>query len=148
MIRDNDAAEDIVQSVFIRIWKNLDRIVLKSSLKSYLFQSARNATIDYIRKNGHKVESLDGVDVMDQDEGISFDAEAENYLLRERLMGAIEKLKPKTQEIFKLHKLEGLTYPEIAEYMKIPQRTVEYNIYTAISQLKIILLDTYKDFQN
>ncbi len=145
MLKDRNAAEDIVQGVFIKIWKGLDRIQLKGSIKSYLMQSARNATIDHIRKNHVKLESFDGVDIpSDETVTESMSSDIENYQLREKIMAAIEQLKPKTQEIFKLHKIEGLTYPEIADYLKIPQRTVEYNIYTAIKQLKVILEKTLK----
>ena len=115
-------------------------------MKSYLFQSARNATIDHIRKNKNKFDSIENIEVADL-EGVSFDSEAENYLLRERLLNAINQLKPKPQKIFKLHKLEGLTYSEISEYLKIPQRTVEYNVYTAINQLKILLEATYEEYK-
>jgi RNA polymerase sigma-70 factor (ECF subfamily) len=145
MLRDHDAAEDVVQGVFIRIWKNIDSIQLKASIKSYLFQSAKNATIDHVRKNKkHAAESLENVDIASEDDTVNFDEEADNHLLRQKILEAIELLKPKTREIFKLHKFEGLTYPEIADHLKIPQRTVEYNIYTAIQQLKVRLSDTVK----
>lgn len=145
MLRDHNAAEDVVQGVFIRMWNNLDSIHLRSSIKSYLFQSAKNATIDHVRKNKkHASESLENVDIASEDDTVNFDEEADNHLLRQKILEAIELLKPKTREIFKLHKFEGLTYPEIADYLKIPQRTVEYNIYTAIQQLKGRLSDTVK----
>lgn len=144
IVKDRDAAEDVVQTVFIRMWNGIDTLKLKTSFKSYIFQSTRNASIDHLRKNNHRTESLDQVDIADEDQGISFDEEADQQLLRKKLMDAIDSLKPKTREIFKLHKFEGLTYPEIAEHLDIPQRTVEYNIYTAINQLKVLLADTVK----
>jgi len=145
MLRDHDAAEDVVQTVFIRIWNNLDNIELKSSVKSYLFQSAKNAAIDHIRKNKkHNVDSLENLEIASESDSVSFDQEAEDHLLRQKILEAIESLKPKPREIFKLHKFEGLTYPEIAEHLDIPQRTVEYNIYTAIKHLKEYLADTYE----
>ena len=48
----------------------------------------------------------------------------------------MDNLKPKAREIFKLNKFEGLTYEEIAEYMKISKRSVEDNMSKIMIYLK------------
>ena len=138
IVKDYDQAEDVVQGVFIRIWENREKLKLTGSVKSYLFTSARNQSIDYIRAKKRKDAMLE------EQEGGSFsmkdfDSESEAMMRKEMLHRAIEQLKPKMRQIFILHKLEGLTYQEISEYLDIPQRTIEYNIYTALQKLKEIL---------
>ncbi len=48
-VNDRDLAEDMVQSVFVRLWENRKSIQLTGSLKSYLFTYTRNAALDHIR---------------------------------------------------------------------------------------------------
>ena len=50
-VRDQMIIEEIVNDVFIKFWDNRSQIEIRSSLKDYLFKSARNASIDYLRAN-------------------------------------------------------------------------------------------------
>lgn len=59
----------------------------------------------------------------------------------QKIAWAVDQLKPKTREIFLLNKQEGLTYDEIADYLSISKRTVEYNMKNALIQLKELLKD-------
>ena len=49
-VGDVEAAEDITQEVFIRVWKNIRRFDLNKDFKPWIFQIAKNASIDYLRK--------------------------------------------------------------------------------------------------
>ena len=49
VIRDHDAAEDIVQDLFAELWVNHKQITIRSSLYSYLLRSTRNACLDHLK---------------------------------------------------------------------------------------------------
>ena len=144
-IQDRDTCEDMVQTVFVRLWENRNKLELTGSLRSYLFTATRNAALDHIRSQKRKEQYLEMNPVDEYDEQVTDDT-AGRLLFRDRLQKAINDLKPKTREIFMLHKMEGLTYREISEHLDIPKRTVEYNIYSALSQLKKKLQADYDKY--
>jgi len=137
--RDWDAAQEIAQKTFVKIWEKRDQISFNTSSKSYLFQSARNTLVDYYRSHksavAHEVKYSGGLE--DREE---MDVSKEEGLqVTQKIAWAVDQLKPKTREIFLLNKQEGLTYDEIAEYMQISKRTVEYNMKNALLELKELL---------
>ena len=147
-VRDTDTCEDLVQTVFVRLWENRDAIQISGSVTNYLYSATRNAALDYLRSEKRKGQML-----ADQKPEISEapsdpDADFRAHSFKQKLYEAIQNLKPKTREIFMLHKSEGLTYNEISEHLKIPKRTVEYNIYAALTQLKESLKDDYKKLKS
>ena len=134
--KDWDLSQEIAQRTFVKLWEKKNEITFSTSAKSYLFQSARNTLIDHYRShksaNLHAEkysEGLQGVEEIAQDDGTA-------AMLTERIQWAVDQLKPKTREIFLLSKREGLTYDEIAEYLQISKRTVEYNMKNALLLLK------------
>ncbi len=144
-VNDRDVSEDMVQSVFVRLWEKRDSLELTGSLRSYLFTATRNTALDYIRSQKRKDEYIEQNIEPDHHDDVR-DDEAGKMLFRAKLYKAIDELKPKTRKIFMLHKMEGLTYKEISEHLGIPKRTVEYNIYSALSQLKDKLQDDYEKY--
>ncbi len=145
-LQDWDEARDIVQSTFMKIWNNKDRIDISISAKSYLYQAAKNTALDHIRKykskiNVHLEEDLTRLDRVEPE----VQQDADSYFLRTKIVEALDALKPKTRQIFELHKFEGLTYDEIAKYMDISKRTVESNIARALVLLRDRLRETLKN---
>ena len=67
--------------------------------------------------------------------------ELKPFIIRKHILKAMEKLKPKNRKIFELHKLEGLTYKEIATHLDISERSVEDNIARALRLLREELKD-------
>ena len=51
LIKDQDTAEEIVQDLFFRIWKDREKIKIESSLNGYLFRSVHNRCLHYIEHN-------------------------------------------------------------------------------------------------
>ena len=137
IIRDRENSEEIAQQTFIKLWENREKTNINTSLKSYLFQSARNTAIDFIRKlqNEKKLKAVLANERISELQS-SKDEDFDTFYRRSLLFQAIQELKPKRREIFKLHKLEGLTYKEISEHLNISKRAVEDNISKAMELLK------------
>ncbi len=142
LIKDWELSQEIVQETFLKIWEQKQEIQINTSVKSYLFQSVKFLVIDYHRKlKNQKVkqgEYLQQVDLVEEEFRNTSD---ETALLRHHLHQAIQQLKPKMQEIFKLNKFEGLTYEEIATHLNVSKRTVEDNMARALK----ILYEQLKD---
>lgn len=139
--KDWDLSQEIAQKTFVKLWEKREEISFNTSQKSYLFQSARNTLIDYYR--AHKSASIHAEKYSDGIEEVVEmpDDHSDGVVITQKIAWAVEQLKPKTREIFLLNKQEGLTYDEIAEYLKISKRTVEYNMKNALLQLKDLLKD-------
>lgn len=145
-IQNIENSREIVQITFLKLWDKKDSLTIESSVKNYLYRSAKNAMIDYIRK----YEKLNIVS--DEQERLinnlpdHDDSYLSPYLIRNEIYRAMEELKPKNKEIFRLSKFEGLTYEEIATHLNISKRSVEDNVARATIKLKEILLRTSNIF--
>jgi RNA polymerase sigma-70 factor, ECF subfamily len=135
-LRNMDDSKEVVQNMFLKVWAHRDQLKIEGSIKGYLYQAAKNMMLDYVRTN-KKHQFNDELDMAKLDQ---IKADTSNpldpHLIRYSIAEAARTLKPKTQQIFHLWSMEGLTYEEIAQYMKISKRTVEYNMAIANDLVK------------
>lgn len=121
---------------FVKLWSNRTNLEVRSSVKSYLYQTTKNTMIDFIRKNKN---ILNAAELENSIVTELIDEQNENldpYILRQAIDKCLRNLKPKAKEIFELHKYEGLTYEEIADFLNISKRSVEDNISKILKYLK------------
>ncbi|MCB0445339.1 MAG: RNA polymerase sigma-70 factor [Gelidibacter sp.] len=135
LTHDPNAAEDIVQNVFVKIWKKREKLKTEFSIQSFLYKSVYNEFIDHYRKQKMvfplEKKYIDALmSVVEEEDATSLDCLI-NIVKKE-----IQNLPPKCKETFLLSKEEGLTNIEIAEYKKISLKTVEAHITKAFSILK------------
>jgi len=131
-IRDWDASRDVVQTTFLKVWKNWNTFKHADSQKQYLFRAVKNTMIDHVKKEKKLDISEEGFQGIPSGRGTELDS----YLIRSEIMRSLNKLKPKNRKIFLLNKIEGLTYPEIAQFLDISERTVEDNMSRAFKALR------------
>ena len=115
-------AEDVLQTVFVRILDHRLDVNPLLSPERYLRRAATNASIDLLRKKSTQSEQP----IEEGREQVSPDS---NALLKLRLRRAIASLPPQDAEIFTLCYLEGLTYEELAEQFQIERGTVASRLY-------------------
>ncbi|MFK7905237.1 MAG: RNA polymerase sigma-70 factor, partial [Chitinophagales bacterium] len=143
-VKDRDEAEDVVQAVFINLWKKRNELEIRTKLSSYLFTATKNNALMTLRRQQYKsnyVEHIQQSAVGSYQDNI--DDEAEQLLLKEKILTAIRTLPPKCQQIFKLSKLSGLTYKEIADDMSISVKTVENQMSKALKILRTQLKNIF-----
>lgn len=135
LIHDKDLAEDIVQNVFLKIWKKRNNLKTEVSIKNLLYKSIYNEFIDQYRKN-KKTVSLEKKYL----EALSSVIEQENEQSLEHLFKMVKKeienLPPKCKQTFLLSKKEGLTNMEIADYLNVSLKSVEKHITKAFAILR------------
>jgi RNA polymerase sigma-70 factor (ECF subfamily) len=136
-INSKEEAEDIVSSVFLKVWTYLIEYTEKEidSFSGLIYRVARNAIIDFYRERGAKQfaseEILETVAV-----------EEKNYQLAaasqevEKIMFIIKKLKQDYQEVLLLKYVEELTTAEIAEILNKSQVNVRITMHRAMKKLK------------
>ena len=133
--KDEENADEVVQAFFVKLWEQKVKLKITSSVKSYLYTSVRNASLNFLKKE--KTRNLYEEKVETETSEIS---EAENNNFIEIYETAVNKLPERTKEVFILSKNEGLSYAEIAEYLQITAKTVENNMGIAFRKLREMLL--------
>lgn len=138
---DQAVCEDIVQSIFLKLWKDRSALAIETSLKSFLLKSVRNSCLDEIRHSNVKREHESYVITHNVLEHV----DTENYILYsdlyQQLQQALDKLPDAYREAFEMNRFEGLKYREIAERLEVSERTVEVRISKAIELLRQYLKD-------
>lgn len=129
-------AEDVVQNVFIKLWKNCSDVPYLQA-KSYIYTLAINSSINVI---SHKKVILNY-----EKNNAAIDRNIENpeFILEEeefknRLYKAIENLPEKQRIAFLMHRIDGKKYSEIADELQISVKAVEKRIHLALLELRKI----------
>lgn len=135
LLNDGDAAEDILQNVFLKLWVGRERLDEDRSVSNYLLVSIRNEIYDYLyQKYNQSVVRCELPDVEDN----SGDIEA-NMMGREAsrtIEGIVRAMPPQRRRIFLMSRYRHLSSREIAEVLGLSERTVERHIYLALKDLK------------
>ncbi len=140
-VKDADAAKEVVHHVFFRIWEKRHEIHHDTPLRSYLFTAVRNRCLNYIRDNSKFRRG----EITDLQTGEDFSASAQDNMeaaeLEAAMNSAIAGLPEKCALVFKMNRLEGLKYKEIAIKLNISVKTVEAQMSKALKHLRKILVD-------
>ncbi len=139
MVKSDEAAKEIFQDIFMKIWENRRQINPDKSFGGYLYRMAENKVYDHFRKISREKRLTDSLALsLDQ-----FHNDAENDLLyKESLLlvqKAIEQLPPVRKKVYLLSKTEGKTYDEIAGLMGVSTATINDHIVKANRFLKTYL---------
>jgi RNA polymerase sigma-70 factor (ECF subfamily) len=140
-LNDPDAAEDVVQEVFFKLWKSRLELIINTTIKSYLFRAVRNGcmnVIDHISiREAYKIVNEEDIK---SSESESID-EAVVSELEQRIKESIDQLPSERRKIFIMSRFDGMKYREIAEKLNISVKTVENQMYQALRFLRENLVD-------
>ena len=142
-----EVAEDVVQSVFLRIWSSRESWDPPGTVKNYLFAAIRNEALNKLR---HQKVTDDAEDELirsyrelqdDEDPFYRKEESLDAEELRKKIQAGIDQLPPKCRQIFLLNRRSGLTYIEIADYLNISINTVNTQMGRALKSLRETLSD-------
>lgn len=132
IVKNVESAEEVVSDVFFNIWSKRDNLEIKSNLKSYLFLATKNQSINYLSKNKLSLEEMDiskgFIDILENN---TAETGVEYKELEKEIYHILEELPPQRRLIFRLNRLEGLKYKEIAETLSISVNTVQKQMVEA-----------------
>ena len=132
-VKSPQNAEEIVTDIFLKVWNNRKELPEIKNFKNYLFILSRNYLVSSIRKKVSLTVEINKdwmEDILQPDK---------QYHLKEThqvLMRGIEQLSPQQKKIFKMSRLDGLTYDEIAKSLSISSRTVKFHIILVLNYLR------------
>lgn len=147
VVREREDALDIVQEVFIKLYRSIRNFKGKSHFYTYLYRMTLNQAIDYTRKMKKspfirtdwekEAEPVDG-------DSQRPDSKASQKQFEERVQKAMEKLSEDQRAVLILRDIEGLSYQEIAEVIKCSLGTVMSRIHYGRRKLRELLKDEWK----
>lgn len=133
---DLDEAEDIVQDLFISLWKRRADLQLTSSLGSYLAVSAKYKVLKVLAARNKTLSLEEG----SQAAALSSPSGAESAMEMEQLTGrlseVVESLPEKCRIVYRLSRESGFSHKEIAGQMAISEKTVEAHISRALRAIR------------
>lgn len=132
--------ESVLQEVYLKLWSTRKFIQPDKNFEAYLFAIARNLVIDVMRRRLHRQKYLEDLYYQlkeNQKNGLDTYAAVEYSELEKKIFGLMEQLPEKRREIFRLNRLDGLTYKEIALKLNISENTVDSQMRKALAFLHI-----------
>lgn len=133
ILKNTDETEDVLQNVFIKIFKlDNEKLPTKSHL-SWLYSVAKNETINYIKKYSKEKKFENLYEISDND------TEIEKVLDKEYFNNLIKNLPQKQQEILSLKIVSNLSFKEIANILNMKIPTVQWHYYKSLNTIKLLL---------
>lgn len=139
MVTEHADADDIAQTVWIKIWNKLDGFKMESEFTTWLFRIAYNETLNFItkqKKQGPHVE----IDIeQNQSAGATTAGEPKETQIQIRLEQAIKQLPEKQRFVFMLRYFEELNYEKIATITGTTVGGAKANYHQAVKKMQEIL---------
>ena len=149
MVGDYDAALDLTQEVFIRVYGSLARYRSEFKFSTWIYRIAHNAAIDHLRRQGaSRTEEME----VAGEGGSTFEKplasgapspeqESEREERRAEIEGVVLNLPPAYRELIVLRHAHDLSYDEIAEVTGLPLGTVKNRIFRAREAMRTLLVE-------
>lgn len=137
---DRDTADDLAQEAFIKAYFGLPKFQFRSEFGTWLYRITVNHVRDYLRKKS-RLSEISMEKVKEISSGQEDETEKKEKMLTEEqkrklLRQAIRTLPEKHQVILSLRDIQGLSYEEVAEVLKIPPGTVDSRLFRARKMLR------------
>ena len=133
-LKSSDLSEEAVSDVFIKLWSNKLQIKLQSNLKAYLYRAVRNNSLNYLKKEDKNAEDISTLHSLTDSHHT-----ADHPLLFSEFQKEFEEsidLLPERQKlVFRMNRLDGLKYKEIAEILGISIHTVQNHLVESVKTL-------------
>lgn len=146
IVGDQDAALDISQEVFIKVYNSIDKYSSEYKFSTWLYRIAHNASIDHLRRNTNNFQSLEmegagGVyEVQLRCPGRDPEQEQERNERISEIESTIAEMPPAYRELLLLRHARELSYEEMAEVTGLPLGTVKNRLFRAREMLREMLI--------
>ena len=133
-------AEDVTSEVFLKVWEHIKGGKKINSLQAFIYQVARNLIVDFYRRSGRPMESIDETEIVIADR--SDLTLQEKMTLKEdmaRVEGALRKLKDAYREVIVLHYLNELSLVETAHAIEKSPGATRVLLHRGMKALKSII---------
>ncbi|WP_438711986.1 RNA polymerase sigma-70 factor [Aquimarina muelleri] len=141
-VSNKEDAEEIVQDVFVKIWKK--RKSISANINGYMFKVTKNSCLDYLRSQKTKLSSVNNT--LQLEAFLNYKALADDISssiiekeLEQKILRSINLLPEKCKEVFIKSRIDGLKNKEISGELDISVKTVENHMSKALKHMRLHL---------
>jgi RNA polymerase sigma-70 factor (ECF subfamily) len=135
MTHDFDHAEDLTQSVFVKVYENLDRYNTNYKFYSWIYRIAVNESLNFIKRQKKNETLPEGIESTSE----KADRHADNDELQQSINYALGELEPEYRILIIMRHFLDYSYHDISQTLQIPEKTVKSRLYSARQTLARIL---------
>jgi len=140
-LKSTDETEELVQSVFLKVWENYKTLKKESSFKSYLFTIAYNEICNTFRRRSH-LQKFIGEQLIDSSQASNETEELIDYnSIKERVEQIVSKLPERQRTIFLKSRQDGKSNKEIAIELELSSGTVDNYISESLKFIRSNMQD-------
>lgn len=147
IVEGPDDAEDVVQSVFLKVWERRTEWTPTDRLLAFLYRITRNEALNQRRSRSTRFRLLKRLSMASARPSTTPPESLERSDLAREVSRAIDDLPPRRREIFMLARFHGRSYREIAEILDISPQTVANQLSSARAQLRVSLRRVYRELR-
>jgi RNA polymerase sigma-70 factor (family 1) len=138
-LREKEAAEEVVQELFVNLWIKRDKIIIHQTFSSYLFAALKYTILNYIRHEAVRDKYIAFIekDLSDMDDSTQEQISADDF--ESNLNSAIKELPEQCGKVFSMRHKEQFSVKEIAENLSISPNTVKNHLSKAQKLLRLQL---------
>ena len=144
LTKNKEAAEELVEDVFIKFWRNRENANSVRNLNVYLYRATKNTCLNYLssKANANITSPFDALNIELQGPVCPEDLliYQETYA---KIKDAIETLPPRCKMIFKLIREDGLKYKEVAELLNLSPNTIDAQMTIAIRRIAFLMREEF-----
>ncbi|HEY0895431.1 MAG TPA: RNA polymerase sigma-70 factor [Sphingobacteriaceae bacterium] len=141
MLQDEELAEDVVQTMFLKLWEKRDALVIQTSLKAFLYRCVHNDSLNCLKHLKVRTGYTDHTAYLMKEENSKPVPGFELRELERRLHETLSELPEQCLTVFQMSRFEDLKYREIAERLGVSVKAVEKQMGNALKHLRLRLGD-------
>ncbi len=136
MVKNHNDTDDILQNVFIKVYKNISKFKGESKLYSWIYRIATNETITFLNQKAKKYNFSNEELSQHLIENLKADIYFEGDEIQLKLQKAISKLPQKQQQVFNMKYFQELKYKEISEILETSEGALKASYHHASKKIE------------
>ena len=141
MVIDHEDANDVLQNVFVRVWKGLENFREDSQLYTWLYRIATNECLTFLDQQKRKA----AVSLSDVETGLSNQVKADKHFdankLEWKLQVAIQQLPEKQRVVFNLRYYDEMPYEEMSRVLETSEGALKASYHHAVKKIEDFILN-------
>jgi RNA polymerase sigma-70 factor (ECF subfamily) len=141
MVVEHEDANDVLQNMFIKVWRNLDNFREDSQLYTWLYRIATNESLSFLEQQKKRATSSLSTDENSLSNRLKADKDFDSNKLEWKLQLAIQQLPEKQKAVFNLRYFEEMPYEEMSRVLETSEGALKASYHHAVKKIEDYILN-------